>query len=100
MSDVVNKIDPVKLGKIANVLKVIAHPVRLEVIELLLQKKELTVGEIRDRLDIEQSLLSHHLTKMKDKGVLYSTRQGKHVIYHVAIDEIATIFECMSHCNL
>ncbi|KAA3631462.1 MAG: ArsR family transcriptional regulator [Bacteroidetes bacterium] len=100
MTDVVNKIDPVKLGKIANVLKVIAHPVRLEVIELLLQKKELTVGEIRDRLDIEQSLLSHHLTKMKDKGVLVSTRQGKHVIYEVAIEEISTIFECMSHCNL
>lgn len=100
MSDVENKIDPVKLGKIADVLKVISHPVRLEVLELLQKKEMLSVGEIREELEVEQSLLSHHLTKMKDKGVLDSFRQGKNIIYQIAIPEITNIFDCMRHCNL
>ena len=100
MSEVENKIDAEKMGKIAKVLKVISHPVRLEVIELLLAKGELSVGVIKDTLDIEQSLLSHHLTKMRQRGVLASSRQGKHIFYSVAISEIATIFNCMRHCNL
>ena len=100
MSDVGNKIDAEKMGKIARVLKVISHPVRLEVLELLLAKGELTVNTIKNQLDIEQSLLSHHLTKMKDRGVVASSRQGKNIFYRVALEEIATIFNCMRHCNL
>ncbi len=100
MSDVGNKIDAEKMAKIARVLKVISHPVRLEVLELLLAKGEMSVGTIKDTLNLEQSLLSHHLTKMKERGVVASNRQGKQIFYHVALEEIATIFNCMRHCNI
>jgi DNA-binding transcriptional ArsR family regulator len=100
MEHVDNKIDPIKLGKIADVLKVISHPVRLEVLELLQKKEDLSVAAIREKIDVEQSLLSHHLTKMKDKGVLKSYRKGKNVFYQIAIPEITSIFDCMRHCNL
>ena len=100
MTDAENKIDPVKMGKIADVLKVISHPVRLEILELLIEKKVLAVAEIRTEIKIEQSLLSHHLTKMKDKGVLSSARKGKNIFYQVTIPEIANIFDCMRHCNI
>jgi len=100
MTDAENKIDPVKMGKIADVLKVISHPVRLEILELLIEKEVLAVAEIRREIDIEQSLLSHHLTKMKDKGVLSSARKGKNIFYQVTIPEIANIFDCMRHCNI
>ena len=100
MNSVDNKIDPIKLGKIAEVLKVISHPVRLEVLELLIKEGTLSVADIRSEIEVEQSLLSHHLTKMKDKGVLNFYKKGKHNFYQVAIEEIANIFECMRHCKL
>lgn len=37
--------------------------------------------EIQSRLQIEQSLLSNHLIKMKDKGILLRKRQGKQSLY-------------------
>ncbi len=94
------KIDPVKLGKIADVLKVISHPVRLEVLEMLQQVDSMSVAEIRGRISVEQSLLSHHLIKMKDKGVLTSFRKGKNIFYVLAIPEITSIFDCMRHCSI
>lgn len=100
MNHTEEKIDPVKLGKIADVLKVISHPVRLEILELLQKTESLSVGQIKDAIEVEQSLLSHHLTKMKDKGVLSSTRKGKNIFYEIAIHEITNIFDCMRHCKL
>ena len=92
-------IDAAKLEKMAHVLKAISHPLRLEVIELLEEKEPQSVAEILAQVDSEQSLLSHHLTKMKDKGVLSSFRKGKNVYYQLAFKEITKIFDCMEACD-
>ncbi len=71
------KIPAAKLDKVAEILKAIAHPIRLEVLETLEFNEPLTVSEIRAQIDmeVEQSLLSHHLIKLKDKGVLQSVKK-------------------------
>ncbi len=92
--------DAEKLSKIADVLKTIAHPVRLDIIKLLEQSQKLCVSELVERTQIEQSLLSHHLTKMKDRGILKSSRDGKHIYYSIAMTNIASIFSCMERCQI
>lgn len=84
----------------ANVLKTIAHPVRLSVIEALDQHDTLTVSEMMERLGVEQSLLSHHLTKMKDRGVLTAERDGKNIRYRLAEDALVHVFDCLGNCGL
>lgn len=93
-------IKPEKLEQIAEVLKTISHPVRLEILELLEVNDKLCVSEIMEETQIEQSLLSHHLTKMKDKGILKSSRDGKRIYYSLGIEQIPQIFDCMEKCNL
>ncbi len=88
-----------KLQKIAKVLKAISHPLRLEILELLGEKEPQSVAEILEQIDVEQSLLSHHLIKMKDKGVLDSFRRGRNIYYRLAFAQIAKIFDCMESCN-
>ena len=61
-----------QLDKAANMLKAIAHPMRIAIIDYLEDGKQLTVTEIHKRLEIEQSTTSHHLGILKDKGVLVS----------------------------
>ena len=56
--------------KIAFILKTIAHPVRIGIIELLTHNPQLTVNEICEGTDCEQSLISHHLAIMRLKGIL------------------------------
>lgn len=96
------ELDSAKISKVAEVLKTIAHPVRLGVLEALEYKEPQSVNEIKENLDmdIEQSLLSHHLIKMKDKGVLLSEKVGMNVFYKLSDRNLVGIFDCLDKCNL
>jgi ArsR family transcriptional regulator len=95
-------LDTAKISKVAEVLKTIAHPVRLAIMEALEFKEPQSVNELRTNLDlkIEQSLLSHHLIKMKDKGVLTSEKVGMNVFYKLSDRQLVGIFDCMDRCEL
>ena len=92
-------INPEKLERVAEVLKTIAHPVRLSILEVLESYGRLTVSDLKEKTKTEQSLLSHHLIKMKDKGVLKANRQGKNIYYQLADTQITKIFDCMENCS-
>ena len=73
------QLDSEFLGAVAHLLKTISHPIRLEVISILERLEPVSVSKIQESLnvDVEQSLLSHHLVKMKDRGVIKSEKKGK-----------------------
>jgi len=95
-------LDPEKINRVAEILKTIGHPVRLEILEVLEAEEPLAVSEIQDRIGIltEQSLLSHHLIKLKDKGLLRSEKRGMNVYYSLEDRNLLHIFDCMEQCTL
>jgi len=101
MKTTLRKLSYEKLSWVANVLKVISHPVRLEVLEILETKEPLDVSTIQGLLemDIEQSMLSHHLNKMKANGVLCSEKKGKNNFYSIADRRVLKIFDCIDSCD-
>ena len=66
----------------ANLLQALAHPKRLEILNLLAQKN-LTVTEIYSMLDLPQANISQHLTKLRQSDVVATTRIGKEIIYRL-----------------
>lgn len=88
-----------KMERIAEILKAIAHPVRLQILSIMQQHEPLSVAQLMEHTGIEQSLLSHHLIKMKDKGVLTSTRNGRNINYSLVDRNILKLFQCMENCN-
>ena len=66
----------------ANKLKVLGDPTRLAVLESLMAGAK-NVGELMERLDVEQSLLSHHLAILRDMGLVESSREGKTMMYQL-----------------
>ncbi len=88
------------MARLADILKVISHPVRLRIIEFLEEREPVSVGRLREYLDIELSLLSHHINKMKDKGILQSYREGRKIYYSLSFTQITKIFDCMEQCDL
>lgn len=90
------RINSEKLERAAYVLKAVAHPTRINIIDLLDQEKELSVTEISELLDCEQSLLSHHLTNMRDKGILAVRREGKNMYYSLTDKTITKIISCIN----
>lgn len=94
------RLDKKKLERAAYVLKSVAHPVRISIIDLLQQQERLTVSELQEILQIEQSLLSHHLTNMRDKGVLDTKREGKNVYYSLTDSSITSIIDSINGCRI
>lgn len=89
-----------RIQRIAQVLKGIGHEVRLRIIELLHHRKGRSVQELQKELGIEQSVLSHHLGKMRDMGLLRTEREGRKVLYQLKDPELARILECMEKCDI
>ncbi|MFC1574301.1 ArsR/SmtB family transcription factor [Candidatus Latescibacterota bacterium] len=69
-----------KLEKLVTVLKGVAHPVRLQLVNTLLTK-ERTVGELSEFIGAKQSLTSQQLSLLKFSGILKSKREGNKVYY-------------------
>ncbi len=88
-----------KLERIAFILKTVAHPMRLGIVHLLEQHPKLSVKEICERLDIEQSLASHHLQNMRIKGILSAKRDGKNMMYSLKERDVSLIIECLENCQ-
>jgi len=67
----------------ASFLKLLANPTRLLVLCNLIEG-ERCVGDLEKDLDISQSALSQHLSKMRDEGIVKADKQGQHVFYSIS----------------
>ena len=90
------KLDIQRLENAAKILKAIAHPVRIAMIDLLHDGKKKSVTEIYEALKMEQAVASHHLSILKDRGVLINNRDGKRMLYSLKHDKIRSILDCIN----
>jgi DNA-binding transcriptional ArsR family regulator len=88
-----------KLEIAASMLRAMAHPMRIAIVDLLTVNKRLTVTEIYERLGIEQASASHHLNILKNKGLLESKREGKMIFYSLKHNRLTEIIECLDRCT-
>ena len=68
----------------AELLKALAHPLRLRIIHSLLQSGCRNVSCMEQHTGVSQSCVSQHLQKLRAAGVVTSERQGNEVFYRVA----------------
>jgi DNA-binding transcriptional ArsR family regulator len=92
------ELNPETLEKAANMLKAIAHPVRILIVQYLEDGKKRTVTEIHKRLGIEQATASHHLVILKDRGVLSSKREGKNTWYYLKHPNLKNVLSSVGDC--
>ncbi len=64
-------------------LKILADKTRLAILEQLMEQSK-HVSDFGAELQIEQSLLSHHLKILREAGLVTSKRDGKSVLYSIA----------------
>jgi ArsR family transcriptional regulator, virulence genes transcriptional regulator len=90
-------LDSQKLIDAAEMLKAIAHPSRINIIDLLDKKGELSVTQIQEMIDLEQAQTSHHLRILKDKNILNCRRDGKNMYYSLKFEKLVMIIECIEN---
>jgi DNA-binding transcriptional ArsR family regulator len=92
------ELNPETLEKAANLLKAIAHPIRISIVGFLENGEKHSVTEIHKHLGIEQATASHHLVILKDKGVLSSKREGKNTLYYLRNSKLRQILNSVRDC--
>lgn len=98
MEILTERINPEKLIFASNMLKVIAHPTRLAIVDILHQEGKLTVMGIQEKLDLDQPIASQHLILMQDKGVLVSEKIGRNRFFRLKHPDMYRIIDCLENC--
>ena len=75
-------------NQVASVLRAAGHTVRVQILELLNKEGQVSVNDICEKLKIEQSLTSHHLSLLAKAGYVKGTRKGKFIFYSIDSREL------------
>lgn len=82
------------LAKAAECLKIVAHPHRLRMVQMLLRGRY-TVGELAAACNIAGHMASEHLRLMQRCGMLESEKEGRKAYYVVVEPHLASIMACI-----
>jgi ArsR family transcriptional regulator, zinc-responsive transcriptional repressor len=82
------------LREAAECLRTLAHPVRLRMVQLMLQG-ELTVGELAGACEIPSHMASEHLRMMQHCGFLHRRQDGRKTFYQVSEPAVEKIIKCI-----
>jgi ArsR family transcriptional regulator, zinc-responsive transcriptional repressor len=82
------------LTRAAECLKVLAHPHRLRIIQMLLAG-QFTVGELAEGCELPAAMASEHLRLMQRCGFLTSVKEGRKVYYRIVEPHLESIMRCI-----
>lgn len=78
----------------SQLLSAMANPKRLLILCNLLDR-ELNVGQLSERVQLGQSPLSQHLSKLRAWGLVKTRRDGQQINYTLASDEVRRVLETL-----
>ena len=75
----------------AEFFKTLGHPVRIRVLEVLVDADEQTVSQLLEAIAVEQPYLSQQLSVLRRAGLVIARREGVNVVYALADPRIAEL---------
>jgi DNA-binding transcriptional ArsR family regulator len=84
--------------RLADILKALAHPVRLRIVAVLCDRKETVIG-IAERLDIKQAIVSQQLRILRMSGLVAATRENGFSRYGLAEPRLRNLLACLGGCQ-
>ena len=70
----------------AEVLKALGHPTRVYIVDLIAREGAQCVCDITERIGVDTSTVSRHLSLLKNAGVLFDRKKGTTVYYDLTCD--------------
>jgi ArsR family transcriptional regulator len=77
-----------KLRQSSDVLRALAHPLRMRILEFIDQNDMINVNKIYSSLKLEQSITSQHLRILRQAELVETERRGKFIHYRLRYDKI------------
>jgi len=85
--------------QLAEMLKALAHPIRLRIIALLCLGREHVTG-LSERLELPQAIISQQLRILRMKGLVLVERSGGFAYYRLGEPQLESLVRCMEGCSL
>lgn len=72
-----------KLQYSLELLRALAHPLRLQILKFIDEHESINVNKIYSTLNLEQSITSQHLKILRSAGLVITEREGKFIHYRI-----------------
>jgi len=79
-----------KLQESAEILRAVAHPLRMQILEFIDRNEAINVNKIYNTLNLEQSITSQHLRILRMAGLVTTERDGKFIHYSIDYDKLGS----------
>ena len=86
----------------ARIVKAMAHPARLMIVDELAKNGERCVCELTEMVGTDMSTVSRHLAQLKQAGLIADEKRGKLVYYSLRVKCVLNFFGCIEsviQCN-
>ena len=88
---------PELAAEAANILKAVAHPLRLRIVDVLIAG-DTHVGALAERLEVKQAIVSQQLRILRMQGLVKVTRCDGLAVYSLAETHLRNLLGCVEGC--
>ena len=81
----------------SEILRALAHPLRMRILEFIDRHKTINVNKIYNTLKLEQSITSQHLRILRMAGIVDTKRDGKFIHYTINYPKIAQVTKAIDN---
>ena len=89
-----------KLQESAEILRALAHPLRMRILEFIDKNKTINVNKIYNTLNLEQSITSQHLRILRLAGIVDTTREGEFIHYNINYAKLVNVLKALNAFQL
>ncbi len=90
------KLDIERLQESAEIMRALAHPLRMKILEFIDQQGSTHVNKIYNTLQLEQSITSQHLRVLRLARLVHTKREGKYVYYSINYPKLERIVRAIN----
>lgn len=90
--------DPGKAAQVADVLKALAHPLRIRIVAILCEGEE-NVSRLAERLGTGQAIVSQQLRILRSHRLVEASRAGGFARYRIVEQNLHGLVRCMEKCS-
>ncbi len=80
---------------LAGILKALAHPTRLFIVDELARHGPRCVCELTEMVGTDISTVSRHLALLKKEGLVSTTKEGTMIYYELRLPCVVNFFDCL-----
>lgn len=92
-------IDPAILDRASRVIRVLGHPLRLRILNLL-EGAERNVTQLVTATGVSQAAVSQQLGILRSEGIVDDRREGSRVFYRITEPKVSRILDCIRACDV